>query len=317
MILSLNTFSFEYSPGKIALKVPHLRIEAGEKVALVGRNGSGKSTLLHCLAGVHTSRDGARTCQASPEKISLVFQTPCLDKKLTIRENLVLFGKVWGLSKKTLQSNLNKLEEVLGLKDLMDCEVSKLSGGQQRRADLARALLPEPALLFLDEPTTGLDVMSRREFWSVLARAKQAKPELTLICASHHSAELELFDRVVFLHNGQITLDAMRSDLVSELPAETLEIKAYDSERLMRALVSKKHSLQLTEVMHNQLLLHTTDAAVALSQLKNDSDLVQLIESTTVRKTSLADVVWQKLTSFSQANSGSNLVHESLLGANQ
>ena len=300
MILSLKSFSFEYSPNKTALVVPDLSISAGEKIVLVGQNGSGKSTLLHSLAGVLAARQGTRVCKAAPEKISLVFQSPCLDKKLTVKDNLKIFGKIWGMSNHVLELNLKKIIDMLMLEDLLERDVGTLSGGQQRRADLARALLPEPEVLFLDEPTSGLDVMSRREFWSILAKAKQATPELTLICASHHSAELELFDRILILHNGQISLDRKRSDLMLELPGETLEINTFDAVMLSRIL-TEKYSLLVTDVMHTRLLIHTRDATDVLTQLRNDLNLSPLIESTTMRKTSLSDVVWQKLIKLASA----------------
>lgn len=314
MTLTLNQFSFQYNSQKTALSVENLSVEIGEKVVLVGQNGSGKTTLLHCLAGIHKGQKGTRTCAIEAGKISLVFQTPCLDKKLTVLENLQLFGKVWGLSSKQINQRLSQLSAVLALPEILDRDVGTLSGGQQRRADLARALLPEPALLFLDEPTTGLDLLNRREFWSILARAKASQPHLTLICASHHAAELEIFDRVIFLQEGQVKLDRKRTELVAELPKETLEIHTSSGTTLGKMLEAK-HSLASIEVMHNRLQLHTPDATNTLTLLKNDNEIEQLIESTTVRKTSLADVVWQKLLSFNSTPSASPAQLNGLAGA--
>ena len=294
MIISLSQYTYEYKSGVKALDVSSLNIALGETLALVGRNGSGKSTLLHCLAGVFNTRTGTRHCRVAAEKISLVFQTPCLDKKLTVRENLVLFGKVWGLSARTLAKNLEILTSLLDLSELLDCIVGSLSGGQQRRADLARALLSEPQVLFLDEPTSGLDIVAQREFWSVLAKARAAQPNLTLICASHHSTELGLFDRIIFLEQGRIELDLPRFQLLKQLPPETLEIHTTNGSNLSQ-IIEKKLSLRPTELMHDKLVLHSHDATKSLAELKSDNEIDALIESTTVRKTLLADAVWQKL----------------------
>jgi multidrug/hemolysin transport system ATP-binding protein len=294
MIVSLSDFSFGYTPGSKALEVPSLRINAGETIALVGRNGSGKSTLLHCLSGVFEASQGMRKSLAEPEKVSLVFQAPCLDKKLTVRENLVIFGKVWGLNSTQIQRGIAQLAQLLELEDLLNKIVGSLSGGQQRRADLARALLSEPQMLFLDEPTTGLDVVAQREFWSLLAKTKSLNPELTLICASHHTAELGLFERFLFLENGRVELDLKREDLLTRLPPETLEITTFQLHK-MKEFIHNQLALAVTEAMHNKLLIHVDAAEPIVAQLKLNREVHESIESTTIRKTTLADVVLSQL----------------------
>ncbi|NBO38118.1 ABC transporter ATP-binding protein [bacterium] len=294
MTLAISDIQFEYKRGIRVLDVAQLTIARGETVALVGRNGSGKSTLLHCLAGLLEANSGQRKCTINSKEIALVFQTPCLDKKLTVVENLRLFGKVWGLKTKTISQRISLLAPLLQLNELLDSEVQTLSGGQQRRADLARALLSEPKLLFLDEPTVGLDLIAQREFWSVLAAARKSQPHLTLVCASHHAAELNLFDRLIFLEKGKIHLDILQNKVVEKLPAEALEITTATPHDLLIYL-EEKFSLQGVALAHNKIIVHTNDSTHSLSQIKTDSHANSHIESTLVRRTQLADAVWQQL----------------------
>ncbi|MEY4064727.1 MAG: Daunorubicin/doxorubicin resistance ATP-binding protein DrrA [Pseudomonadota bacterium] len=303
MTLRLSDFTFAYSTGHTVLSVPEIQIRRGESVALVGRNGSGKSTLLHALAGLFKAQSGKRTCDVAASEISLVFQAPCLDKKLTVRQNLTLFGRIWGLSAGRIAENLDRLTQLLELEGLLDRDVQTLSGGQQRRADLARAFLCEPKLLLLDEPTSGLDLISQREFWSALQKAKNHLPELTLVCASHHASEMGLFERIVFLEQGRIALDLPCADLVRHLPAETLELSTPDAEGLAKSMREKFH-LESTAPSHNKVFIHTESAAQTLAQLRSVPDFDALVDATTIRKTQLSDAVWQRLVGWSKEESG-------------
>lgn len=305
MTLRLSGFNFAYKSGQTVLSVPEIQIRTGESVALVGRNGSGKSTLLHALAGLFKAQSGTRTCDVAASEISLVFQAPCLDKKLTVRQNLTLFGRIWGLSSERIAKNLENLTRLLELGGLLDRDVQTLSGGQQRRADLARAFLCEPKLLLLDEPTSGLDVISQREFWSALQKAKNELPELTLVCASHHASEMGLFERIVFLEQGRIALDLPCADLVRHLPSETVEIATPDADTLAK-VIREKLKLESTTPSHNRILIHTNSAAQTLAHLQSSSELQTLVDATTIRKTQLSDAVWQRLVGWSNAESNSS-----------
>lgn len=300
-ILTMQNFIFAYiekeSP---VLSVDELYIAEGETVALVGRNGSGKSTLLLSLAGLLQSRQGKRHSSVPQEKTAFVFQTPCLDKKLTVAENLVLFGKVWGLSKKTIDLTIAKLNATLQLDELLNRTVQTLSGGQQRRADLARALLVEPQVLFLDEPTVGLDLISQREFWSVLADARRMHPNLTIICASHHAAELKLFERIIFLNSGKISLDAAQNSLVHLLPEETLEVSTHTNADSFNKELQRLTQLRGSVVSHDKLLIHAANAAQILETLRGHDQLQSHLDSVLIRKTSLSDAVWQRMLQFAE-----------------
>ncbi|NBW82957.1 ABC transporter ATP-binding protein, partial [bacterium] len=277
------------------LFVEELKVNSGETIALVGRNGSGKSTLLMSLAGLLKPQTGRRTSSIPQAKVAFVFQTPCLDKKLTVQENLVLFGKIWGMSVEAIEARIEALNSSLHLNELLKKTVNTLSGGQQRRADLARALLVGPRVLFLDEPTTGLDLIAQREFWSVLAETRKTEPELTIICATHHSAELGLFGRFVFIDAGRINANVNQSALLAMLPRDTLEVNTRDSaENLVRDL-GPDYGLKTTIVAHDKVVIHSENAASTLEQLKTRENLGAQMESVLIRKTSLSDALWQIL----------------------
>ena len=298
MILSLTNYSFEYLTGTLALAVGSIQVGRGEKIALVGRNGSGKSTLLLALAGLLDHTEKNRSCSVSRERTSLVFQSVCLDKKLTVEENLSLFGKVWGLSKEKIKKSLIEVSATLNISDLLNRSVGSLSGGQQRRADLARALMSEPEVIFLDEPTSGLDVISQREFWSVLGKAQQKYPHLTIVCASHHGSELSLFDRFVFLDKGRIQLDVPRAKLIEEARHETIEISTSDSSQLREVLMAQLN-IESILIFGDKLMSHSDSAAETIEQMKTLAQFETLVESVTVRRTSLADVILKKLLNLS------------------
>jgi ABC-2 type transport system ATP-binding protein len=299
-VLSLRDIEFSYGPAaQPNLQVDQFEIHAGETVALVGRNGSGKSTLLLTLSGLLVPQKGQRTANIPREKIALVFQTPCLDKKLTVQENLRLFGKVWGMKRSEIDSSIKKLNPALQLDELLSKTVQTLSGGQQRRADLARALLSDPAVLFLDEPTVGLDLLAQREFWNTLAETGKLAENRTIICASHHAAELKLFNRLVFMNGGKIALDAEQNSITGRLPAETLEVNtAGDAEAFAHHML-KNSQLPVLVPTRDKVLIHSNDATALLEQIKADNTLSARVESVLVRKTQLSDALWHELIKLS------------------
>ncbi len=173
-----------------------------EMVALLGPNGSGKSTLMGVIAQTITPESGQRLAPTSRKDLSIVFQTPALDTLLTVRENLMIAGALHGLAKAVIRDRIQGLAAELGVADRLDDQVRRLSGGLARRTDLARALIPHPRVLLLDEPTTGLDIDARRSFWEVLARIR-SRLSMTVILATHLIDEAEHADRVVMLREGR------------------------------------------------------------------------------------------------------------------
>jgi len=208
--------------GAPALEPTSLRIETGEWVALLGPNGSGKSTLLKSLATLARPTSGSvalfgenpfasnAALRAARASLGVVFQNGALDGLLTVRENLRLVAACFGID--DAAERIERVATTLGVHDRLDDRVGTLSGGLMRRVDLARALLPEPALLLLDEPTTGLDLDSRRRFIETV-RNERAGRALTVVLATHQIDEAEAADRVVMMAGGRVIADGSPGEL--------------------------------------------------------------------------------------------------------
>ena len=188
-----------------------LSVHGGELFSLLGVNGAGKTTLikmLSCLA-MPTSGDaflhGKSICKESSQIKPIIAVSPqetAIAPGLTVKENLELMGGVHGFSKEKLGSKVSELTELLGLFDVLNKKAGKLSGGWQRRLSIAMALINEPKILFLDEPSLGLDVIARSDLWDII---KSLKGRVTVILTTHYMEEAEaLSDRIAIMKNGKL-----------------------------------------------------------------------------------------------------------------
>lgn len=229
-----------------ALHEINLDIYAGETMALLGPNGSGKSTLLRVLttALVPTSgavRVGGALLAQDPavvrRQLGVVFQNPALDGKMTVGENLRMAGLLYGMGRRAVSQRSQQLLEVVGLWERRNERVEKLSGGMRRRVELAKALLPTPTILVLDEPTAGLDPMARQEFWNQVEAIRAAEP-LTVVVSTHLLDEAERADRVAILHQGELLVCGPPRALQCQLGREILTLRSDDVAALQAALHS-------------------------------------------------------------------------------
>jgi len=188
------------------------RVKKGELFAFLGVNGAGKSTTISIMSGTLKKDSGEvficgknidKGFDGISDKIGVVFQSSVLDGVLTVSENLHSRASLYGLYGAKAESRINELAEVLGFGDLMKRKVGKLSGGQRRRIDVARALLNRPELLILDEPTTGLDPQTRKTLWSVIEDLRK-KEGMTVFLTTHYMEEAVDADYVVILDSGRI-----------------------------------------------------------------------------------------------------------------
>lgn len=184
---------------KLALNNIDIKIDKGQLVAYLGTNGAGKSTTINILTGLLKQTSGTIT-YAPNLKIGVVFQDSVLDDNLTVKDNLYLRARMY---KKYSKEWLNQLIELIGIKNFLDQKYGTLSGGQRRRVDIARALIDRPNLLFLDEPTTGLDLQTRLVIWHLLQKL-QKEQGLTMFLTTHYLEEAENADQMYILENGNI-----------------------------------------------------------------------------------------------------------------
>lgn len=192
---------------KIAVNHIDLKVEAGQLIAFLGPNGAGKSTTINMLTGIIDATTGQISlANRHPNQrdyqhnIGVVFQSSVLDGHLTVWQNLKSRAEMYRGCQLTIK---NPLLADLGLLPILHQKYNTLSGGQRRRVDIARALLQQPAILFLDEPSTGLDLQTRTVIWRILNRLRKASG-LTIILTTHYLEEAETADFVYVIDHGQI-----------------------------------------------------------------------------------------------------------------
>ncbi|NCE99113.1 ABC transporter ATP-binding protein [Emergencia sp. 1XD21-10] len=190
-------------------------VKEGELFAFLGVNGAGKSTTISIICGQLSKDagtvlvDGKNTDEsmsAVKRELGVVFQNSVLDKALSVRDNLKSRAALYGICGKAFEERLAELAELLDFGDLLKRTVGKLSGGQRRRIDIARALLHKPGILVLDEPTTGLDPQTRRLLWDVV-RELRRKENMTVFLTTHYMEEAAEADYVVILDSGKIAAE--------------------------------------------------------------------------------------------------------------
>lgn len=273
-------------------------VQAGEIFGLVGPNGGGKSTVFKILTTLIRPTSGnakifghdvLREPASVRMTVGVVFQSPALDKKLTVTENLIHQGHLYGLWGKELKQRTSSMLERLGLTDRSKQRVEHLSGGLKRRLEIAKGLLHRPRLLILDEPTTGLDPLVRRDVWEYLKQLRKDEG-MTVLLTTHLLEEAEFCDKLLFLHQGNAVAIGSPSELKASLGGDILCLRAKSPEKLKR-LIHEKFGL-------SAMLVEGT----LRIERKNGHELVPLlvsafseqIESVTLGKPTLEDLFIQK-----------------------
>lgn len=195
-------------------------VKEGELFAFLGVNGAGKSTTINiicgCLAadGGTVTVDGHDACrdEAVKNAIGVVFQNSLLDKSLTVADNLASRAALYGISGEGLKRRVAELAEMLDFGGLLGRTVGKLSGGQRRRIDIARALIHKPKILILDEPTTGLDPQTRKTLWAVIGNLRE-KEKMTALLTTHYMEEAAGADYVVIIDGGRVAAEGTPLEL--------------------------------------------------------------------------------------------------------
>ena len=232
---------------RVALDDVSFSISSGEIFALLGPNGGGKSTLFKILStlipatsgDVHLfGEDVRRNPQGVRARIGVVFQYPSLDPKLTVAENLLCHGHLYGISGKVLRDRMEVVLQRLVLTERTQDMVSTLSGGLQRRVELAKGLLHQPTLLLLDEPSTGLDPGARRDFNDYLHLLRE-QSGTTIMLTTHIMEEAERCDRVGIIHQGKLVALDTPDRLKSRVGGDIVSIRTQNAVALREKLVQR------------------------------------------------------------------------------
>ena len=270
-------------------------VEAGESFGLLGPNGAGKSTTMRMIGAVSTRTAGELSIlgldpdQHGPgirSQLGVVPQSDNLDTELRVRENLIVYGRYFGLPSAHVRQRADELLAFAQLEDKAKAKVDDLSGGMKRRLTIARALINDPRILLLDEPTTGLDPQARHILWDRLFRLKEQGT--TLLLTTHYMDEAEqLCDRLVVVDKGTIMAEGTPASLIREYSTrEVLEVR-FGSDRNAEVAPRLEGIGERVEVLPDRILVYSDDGEAELARL-TERGLHPL--TSLVRRSSLEDV---------------------------
>ena len=252
MILQAKGLTKSYGE-HVAVRNINLEFKKGSFNAILGPNGAGKSTTISMLIGLKRATNG-QIIYAPNTRIGIVFQASVLDEKLTVKEDLAIRAKQY---KGITHNRVDELIHQLGLTAFQKQLYGTLSGGQKRRVDIARALLSKPDILFLDEPTTGLDIQTRKSIWDLLYRL-QRDEEMTIILTTHYLDEADEADQLYIIDHGKVLAQGSAAEIKSKYASNLLKIRFKNLQDLEKILpnnmvVEKEKDLEYSLCPKSQL----------------------------------------------------------------
>ena len=254
--------------GKVeALRGVDLVVKRGEMFALLGPNGAGKTTLFSILATLRKPSGGeARVLgldvlkerPAIRQRMGIVFQEPALEQRMSVRDNLLLMALFYGLSLTTARQRVVEIIETLQLKDIEGRQAQKLSGGQKRKLELARSLVSNPDILFLDEATLGLDVDARRNFWAQVRMF--VRSGRSVFFTTHYMEEAEVADRIALIDAGRIIALGTPKELKNRIGGGVILLGTQDDNKALGWLTDQGYKPEQNE--RGIQVVHAEPAAV-------------------------------------------------------
>jgi ABC-2 type transport system ATP-binding protein len=299
-LYAIETFALTKRYGKIlALDQLNLKIEPGEVFGLLGPNGAGKTTAISMLCTVNSPTSGTALVngydirkQAGKVRrsIGIVFQDPSIDDRLTGRENMMLHATLYDISAQAAKKRIAELLDLVGLTDRADSLMKTYSGGMRRRLELARGLLHSPRVLFLDEPTLGLDPQTRQHLWSHIEElARQSN--ITVILTTHYMEEAErLCSRVGIIDSGRIKVVDTPANLIGALKGEVVTVVTGRPAEFL-ARIKELDFAHHAEATDSTVRLHLSDAekkVPMIVELASESRIE--LKSVSIHKPTLNDV---------------------------
>jgi len=286
----IEALNFSKSYGDVnAVKGISFYVEEGKLFSFLGPNGAGKSTTIDTLCTLMDFDSGRitvngydlqREAQAIRQSIGVVFQDSILDSLLTVRENLEIRAGLYSKSRSEVKRMVESVTDVIGMDDFLHRPYGKLSGGQRRRADIAAALLHRPKILFLDEPTTGLDPQTRLLIWETIKKL-QTESKMTVFLTTHYMEEAAKSDYIIVIDHGEIAAKGTPSDLKTRYAFDSLRIILRDDitpEQMMERLGIAKTIYEVAGGIVTIKLSDTMEALPILEKCKNDISGFQVIQ---------------------------------------
>ncbi|WP_319508401.1 ATP-binding cassette domain-containing protein [uncultured Methanolobus sp.] len=285
-----------------AVKKVSITVKKGELFGLFGPNGAGKSTLIGMLSTMLKPSTGEAQVwgydiKTSPIKvrtsIGVVFQGTTLDQKLTGRENLDLHGRLYGLDRKERHERIAEVLRLVELTDWADEIVQKYSGGMMRRLEIARGLMHHPNVLFLDEPTLGLDPQTRNHIWEYIKKLNQEK-NITMVLTTHYMEEADMLcNRIAIIDHGEIIALGTPEELKSELGGDIITLNFSSEDDVQKMVEQYTRTANQKDITTSGTFIRITasDGERTIPELlKITTDLGLQIESVSLRKPTLDDV---------------------------
>ncbi len=250
-------------------------VREGEIFGFLGPNGAGKTTTIHILTtllkptsgrAVVAGHDVVKEAPKVREVIGIVFQDPSLDDQLTAYENLYVHGRIYGMSGNELRRRIDEMLEFVNLSRFRDKPVKTFSGGMRRRLEIARALVHKPKILFLDEPTIGLDPQTRASIWDYIQRLRKEE-NITIFLTTHYMDEAEaLADRIAIIDHGKIVTEGTPDELKSLVDEEVIYVKFSDGND-GKSCLKAPFILECRVIGRNHVALKVRNASEALPKV--------------------------------------------------
>lgn len=271
-IIEVSGLKKNYGPVK-AVKGINFYVEEGKLFAFLGPNGAGKSTTINIICTLLSKDEGTVVVDGHEldkedslirDEIGIVFQESVLDPLLTVRENLLTRGSFYGMEKGELHQAIEDALKTTDIVNIADRRFKTLSGGQRRRADIARALVHHPKILFLDEPTTGLDPQTRKNVWQTIEDL-QRKHGMTVFLTTHYMEEAAKADYVIVIDKGEIAAKGTPEELKEKYSTDSVSIVPKDHDKAVSILSANRISFSEEA---DQLVVKLSETIEALPILK-------------------------------------------------
>jgi len=286
-ILSVSDISKSYDKKKLAVENLSFELNEGDFFGFLGPNGAGKSTTISLLSSLITPDKGEIYFQGENiinirkkylSDVGFIFQDPPLDRNATVKSNLIFAGTLYNLSRKDIENNYLRLLKNFELLHLLEKKVLKLSGGEKRIIDICRALIHQPKILFMDEPTTGLDPVNRARIWDFINNLRN-KSKVTIFLTTHYMDEASKCSKICFIKNGNI----IKVDSPNKFLEDSFELVVEFNE------LDDKLYNQITKLLNNGLKVGN-NSIFGLNDESLLSQIRKISSEYAVRKTNLNDV---------------------------